>query len=93
MSPDDEQLAPTNVVVIEVDYVPSEADRESPEAVSVGSGSAWVYSGGHVQTGRWDRPERTLGWQLTGDDGHAMTLAPGATWVVLADGPPRDAAA
>lgn len=91
LSPDDEQLAPTNVVVIEVDYVASAADRDSPEAVSVGAGRAWVYSGGHVQTGRWDRPERALGWQLTGDDGGAMTLMPGAAWVVLADEPPQDA--
>lgn len=91
-STDDRQLAPTNVVVIEVDYVPSAADRESPEAVSVGSGRAWVYSGGHVQAGHWNRPDRTLGWQLTGDDGGVMTLVPGTTWVVLADAPPRDMA-
>lgn len=87
-----EQLAPANVVVIEVDYVPSAADRASPEAVSVGNGRAWVYSDGHVQAGRWDRPQRTAGWQLTADDGGALTLAPGTTWVVLADGPPLDSA-
>lgn len=89
---DGEQLAPTNVVVIEVDYVRSEADRASPEAVSVGSGRAWVYSGGRVQAGRWDRPERTLGWQLSAEDGDALTLMPGTTWAVLADAPPLDSA-
>lgn len=92
LDPHDEQLAPANVVVIEVDYVTSAADRESPEAVSVGSGRAWVYSAGHVQEGRWDRPQRTSGWQLTGHDGGALTLTPGTTWVVLADGPPQDVA-
>lgn len=85
-----EQLAPANVVVIEVDYVRSKADRASPEAVSVGSGRAWVYSDGHVQAGRWDRPERTVGWQLSAHDGDALTLTPGTTWVVLADAPPLD---
>lgn len=92
LDPHDKQLAPANVVVIEVDYVTSAADRESPEAVSVGSGRAWVYSTGHVQEGRWDRPQRTSGWQLTGHDGGALTLTPGTTWVVLADGPPQDVA-
>jgi hypothetical protein len=92
VSPAGEQLAPENVVVIEVDYVRSVADRASPEAVSVGSGRAWVYSDGRVQAGRWDRPDRTVGWQLSGDGGAALTLTPGATWVVLTDGPPLDVA-
>lgn len=87
-----DQLAPTNVVVIEVDYVPSAADRASPEAVSVGNGRAWVYSGGHVQQGSWARPERSAGWQLSGVDGAAMTLSAGTTWVVLTDDAPIDPA-
>ncbi len=84
-----EQIAPTNVVVVAVDYVTSPADRASPEAISVGSGPAWVYSDGSVQVGTWSRPDRNAGWDLRDAAGNPMTLDPGRTWVELADAAPR----
>lgn len=92
LSVDGEQLATTNLVVLEVDYVPSPADLSSPEAVSIGSGRAWVYSDGHRQEGAWQRRDPADGWNLTAPDGSPMTLLPGTTWVVLADAPPVEAA-
>lgn len=90
-APDDDpaQLAPANVVVLQTEYVTSPADRQSPEAVSVGAGAAWVLSEGRMQPGVWVRGVRTEPWTLTGTDGAPMTLHPGTTWVVLADAPPQ----
>lgn len=83
-TPAGEQLATTNVVVLEVDHVPSPADRASPEAVTVGNGDALVYAAGRVQRGTWDRGGRSMLWELSGDDGSPMQLLPGTTWIVLA---------
>ncbi|MGI9578811.1 MAG: DUF3048 C-terminal domain-containing protein, partial [Microthrixaceae bacterium] len=83
-----EPLRFDNVVVVAVDYVRSAADRDSPEAVSVGSGEAWVFSRATVRSGSWNRPERDSGWNLTDESGAALKLQPGTTWVVLADRDP-----
>lgn len=83
-----EQLAPGNVVVLEVDHVPSAADNRSPEAVTVGQGQAWAYSQGTVQQGSWARPDRNSVWDLRTPEG-VMTLEPGTTWIVLAEAPPE----
>ena len=90
-----EQLAPTNVVVLETSYVSSPADDRSPEAVSLGNGRAWVLSGGTMQDGTWTRDDRTRPWDLRDASGAPMVLDAGTTWVVLADGAPTvlDAAA
>lgn len=82
---DDERVvvAPTNVVVLETDYVASEADPKSPEAVSVGEGRAWVYTGGNVVEGRWRRDDRTAPWTLTTADGAPIRLGRGSTWIAM----------
>jgi hypothetical protein len=87
-SPAGAQLAPTNVVVLEVDYVRSAADARSPEAVSVGGGRAWVLSAGHMAEGTWQRPDRTAPWTIADAAGSPLTVEPGTTWMVLADRPP-----
>ena len=78
-----QQLAPTNVVVLETDYVTSEADRRSPEAVTLGSGTAWVFTGGRLVEATWSREDRHRPWTLTGADGAPVALAVGTTWVEL----------
>ena len=78
------QLAPTNVVVLETQYVQSAADSASPEAVSVGTGNGWVLSGGRMDTGTWSRESRSDGWTMTDRAGSPMKLEPGNTWVILA---------
>ena len=90
---DGEQLAPTNVVVLEVGYVPSAADDRSPEAVSTGGGAARVYSDGAVQEGTWSRSGRSSVWDLRTAEGAALTLRPGTTWMVLADRAPEELSA
>ena len=82
------QLAPTNVVVLETDYTISAADAESPEAVSVGTGRAWVFSDGKVAEGTWSRPDRTAPWDLRSPDGSPLLLEAGPAWVALSSGVP-----
>jgi hypothetical protein len=82
------QLAPTDVVVIETDYVSSRADRSSPEAVSLGEGRAWLLSDGRMQEGTWSRRQRDEPWELLGADGSPMELEAGRSWVMLATGAP-----
>lgn len=82
------QLAPTNVVVLETDYVTSRADSSSPEAVSVGEGRAWLLSDGRMIEGSWSRPQASGTWELRGPDGAPLLLEPGTAWVALAPGPP-----
>ncbi len=83
------QIHPANVVVLDVDYVRSAADNRSPEAVSVGDGAAWVFSGGTMQKGIWSRPDLGSTWDLRDMVGDPMTLEPGSTWIVLADSAPE----
>lgn len=82
------QLAPTNVVVLETDYTTSAADAESPEAVSVGTGRAWVFSDGKVAEGSWSRQDRSAPWDLRAPDGSPLLLEAGPAWVVLSPGEP-----
>lgn len=81
-------VAPTNVVVVGTGYGVSHADANSPEAISVGTGPAWVFSRGEVRAGTWSRAHRFEPWNLRRSDGSALTLDPGTSWVVLADGDP-----
>ena len=80
---DGAQIAPTNVVVLATPYGTSAADRISPEAQTLGSGTAWVFTQGRMIEGRWDRAEPSQPWQLTRADGTPIQLTPGVTWVGL----------
>ncbi|MGB3735081.1 MAG: DUF3048 domain-containing protein [Ilumatobacter sp.] len=75
----------TNVVVMVLDYVPSSIDRNSPDAQTLGSGPAYVFSNGQVQTGRWARDIAVGAIRLTDADGELIGLTPGNTWVELAE--------
>ena len=63
---------------------PSAADFHSPEAQTIGTGPAQVFTGGNVVTGTWTRADRTSTFTLTADDGTPIQLTPGNTWVELA---------
>lgn len=78
-----EQLAPANVVVLGTRYVPSSADRRSPEAQSIGGGQAWVLTGGNLVTGAWFRQGRNTPWVLVDEAGAPIQLAPGQTFVLM----------
>lgn len=78
------QLKPANVVVQFTQYGRSQADANSPEAITVGEGEVWVFSGGTVQRGTWKRPSADVPAAYQAADGQPITLAPGQTWVELA---------
>ena len=80
---DGPQVAPANVVVLETAYGVSPTDPNSPEAITVGEGRAWVFTGGHLVRGSWSRQDRTAPWALVSDAGTPIRLGPGATWVAM----------
>ncbi|GIT46603.1 MAG: hypothetical protein Ct9H300mP12_11880 [Acidimicrobiales bacterium] len=87
------QLAADNVFVLYVDYRTSDADLESPQAISTGSGDGWLLRDGTITGVTWSRPFTVDRWVLADDDtGKLVALRPGRTWVALArlgeGGPP-----
>ncbi|MEZ5258859.1 MAG: DUF3048 domain-containing protein, partial [Ilumatobacteraceae bacterium] len=78
------QVSGTNVVIQFCQYRTSPADPKSPEAVSVGSGEAVIFTGGKIFHGTWDRPDEAKPAVFTLDDGSEVQLAPGRTWIELA---------
>ncbi len=86
-----EQVAPENVVVLEIAYdFSGQAGRSRPHGVTVGDGRALVFTDGHVIEGRWARPSRTDPLVLTTPDGSPIKLSPGQTFIEL---PPPGGAA
>ena len=77
------RVAPANVVVQFIRYGRSLADLRSPEAISTGTGDAWIFTDGHVIRGQWHRPDASMPATFTAD-GEVIRLAPGRTWVALA---------
>jgi hypothetical protein len=77
-------ITAANVVVLVVRYSPSPADARSPEAQTIGSGDALVFTGGSVVRGRWERSDRLQPFTLTDAAGETIALTPGRTWVELA---------
>ncbi len=77
-------VAPPNVIVQVTKYVASAADARSPEAVTVGEGTIFVYSGGMVTEGRWSRANALDPIVYNDLQGNEILLAPGRTWFVLA---------
>lgn len=75
------QLHATNVVTMRVDidgqygYV--------PKTVMIGSGEAWVSTGGKTVHATWAKADATSPIVLTDDAGTIIRLAPGNTWVEL----------
>jgi Protein of unknown function (DUF3048) N-terminal domain/Protein of unknown function (DUF3048) C-terminal domain/Abnormal spindle-like microcephaly-assoc'd, ASPM-SPD-2-Hydin len=78
----DAQASANNVVVLVLDYGTSPAG--GPEAQTLGSGAAVVYSDGHKIEGTWTRADPTDPFLLEAA-GQPILLAPGRTWVELVD--------
>lgn len=72
-----------NVVVMRTPYGTSPADPGSPEAITVGSGTAWVLSDGLVTQGTWERTAPDAPYVLRDTDGNEISLSPGRVWVSL----------
>jgi Protein of unknown function (DUF3048) N-terminal domain/Protein of unknown function (DUF3048) C-terminal domain len=78
------QLFAANVVVLFTPYGTSKADPKSPEARTVGKGSAWVFTAGKLIEGCWTRPSRDQGAVVTlCGSTDPIKLTPGRTWIEL----------
>ena len=85
------RIGATNVVVMAVQYRPSQVDARSPEAQTVGDGApVWVFSEGTVRQGSWMRSSATEPFSFVDESGAPIVLAPGNTWIELADGSDPD---
>lgn len=78
------QVTTNNVVVLAMDYLPGISG--SPDAQTIGSGHAYVFTGGNYIHATWTRNDRLEPYTLTADDGSIVRLTPGRTFVEL----PRD---
>ena len=79
------QLAADNVLVLYVDYRMSDADLESPQSITTGSGDGWLLRDGTITGVTWSRPFIADRWSLADDDtGDRVNLRTGRTWVALA---------
>ncbi len=77
------RTAPTTVIVQFVDYGISAADAKSPEAVTIGTGTAWVLTDGQVIEATWRRPELTDQTEYVDSEGRPISILPGRTWIEL----------
>jgi hypothetical protein len=75
------QVSTHNVVVLAVAYAPGISG--SPDAQTIGTGEAFVFTGGTYIHATWTRADRLSPFVLTADDGSAVKLTPGRTFVEL----------
>ena len=79
------QLESENIVLLYVDYSRSNADPNSPQAQSTGSGDGWLLRNGKIVGVTWDRQFEALKWSFFDDDtGESVNLDHGRTWFILA---------
>jgi len=80
-------VATTNVVVLSVQIgstgIFDARHNEDPLVVALGSGPAWVMSGGQVRQGTWRRASNNVALEVTDASGAALAIRPGQSWVEL----------
>ncbi len=86
---DGDQVAPENVVVQFVTYrdtgLVDATGAPVPEAELMGEGQAFIFVDGRLIQGGWSRTTRDGPTEFRLADGSPVELAPGATWVLLAE--------
>jgi len=75
------QVSTNNVVILVMEYWPGISD--SPDAQTIGTGEAFVMTGGNVVHGTWTRNEVHEPFSLTADDGTPILLQPGRSFIEL----------
>ena len=74
------QLSATNVVILRV---PITNEFDIPKTELIGSGEAWVSTGGSTMHATWSKSTPTSAIQLVGDNGFQTRLAAGNSWIEL----------
>ncbi|CAB4811099.1 MAG: DUF3048 domain-containing protein [Actinobacteria bacterium] len=75
-----DRVTTENVLILKMVYKFSVG---SPAAQSVGSGEAFLFTGGNMVHGTWSRADNHDVYTLTADDGSTFLLTPGRTFVEL----------
>lgn len=75
------QVTTNNVVVLSTQYAPGIS--ASPDAQTIGTGEAFVFTAGGYIHGRWERVDRLAPFTLTDDNGAPILLSPGRTFVEI----------
>jgi hypothetical protein len=75
------QVTTNNVVVLVMEYLPGISD--SPDAQTIGTGEAFVMTGGNIVHGAWSRDDSHQPFTLTADDGSPILLQPGRSFIEL----------
>jgi hypothetical protein len=79
---DGHRLAPTNVVVAEIDYdLSNQLGRSVPHGVVTGEGRVVVLTQGQAIQGTWSRPTLADPLRLVADSGDPIELTPGQTFL------------
>lgn len=81
---DEDQVNAKNVVVLYTTYERSQADPNSPHAVTVGKGTGFVLTNGGVIEVTWERANANIPFTFTDTAGAAVRMTPGRTWVEVA---------
>lgn len=77
------RTAPETVIVQFTPYGVSPADRNSPEADTVGNGKAWIFTEGKLIRGSWSKPRPGDVTLYRDSEGNEVQLLPGRVWVEL----------
>ncbi len=77
------RTAPETVIVRFTPYGTSQADRNSPEATTVGTGAAWIFTEGQLIRGNWSKDNGHAVTVYTDSAGNVVELQPGRVWVEL----------
>jgi Protein of unknown function (DUF3048) N-terminal domain/Protein of unknown function (DUF3048) C-terminal domain len=75
------QVSTNNVVVLAMEYAPGISG--SPDAQTLGTGEAFVFTGGNYIHGTWTRNDIHDPFALVADDGTVIQLQPGRTFIEL----------
>jgi len=81
---DDKRVAPTNVVVLFQKFridTKIEPGHSRPDITSLGSGKAWVFSGGRRIIGRWTKTSDTAVTRFFDAAGNEIPLTRGQTFI------------
>lgn len=74
------QIGATNVVVLRV---PVTVSADIPKTELIGTGEAWVSTGGSTMHATWSKASATSPIKILGDNGFTTRLAAGNTWIEL----------
>jgi hypothetical protein len=77
----DTRIAPKNVVVMKVPFVPTGDKKGRLDGQVTGTGKAWFFTNGKVVKGTWKKTGFTAPTRFFGPDGKPVTLTAGQTFI------------